>query len=318
MNKKTYFKILRAGTNTTIQDNGRNYLYHIGITVSGAIDQRNHKIANSLVHNKPDEATIEFAFQGPLLKLLNGKICFAITGDVFFNIIRKNSEIEEGKCYQNYILNHQDQIDIISSKKSVYGYLSINGGLEINKTWDSYSINTKAQIGPNNGKKYSNNQKIYINFSDPLINKKKKINYEKDFNDTIRVIRGTNFKYFSEEGQNNFFNQIYSVTNQIDRMGMRLKGPKIENTINTNIKSEGLVKGTIQVPADGNPIIMLSDHGTIGGYPKIGIVISADLDKVGQLTPGSKIKFKEVDLEEAEKLFKDYNKKTYKYLNEYN
>ena len=71
MIKKTYFEILRAGTNTTIQDSGRNYLYHIGITVSGAIDQRSHKIANSLVHNKPDEATIEFAFQGPLLKLLN-------------------------------------------------------------------------------------------------------------------------------------------------------------------------------------------------------------------------------------------------------
>ena len=75
-------------------------------------------------------------------------------------------------------------------------------------------------------------------------------------------------------------------------MGIRLNGPKLENIVNTNIKSEGLVRGVIQVPADGNPIIMLSDHGTIGGYPKIGVVISADLDQVGQLTPGSKINLK--------------------------
>ena len=101
-------------------------------------------------------------------------------------------------------------------------------------------------------------------------------------------------------------------------MGMRLDGPNLENIINTNIKSEGLIRGVIQVPADGKPIILLSDHGTIGGYPKIATVISADLDKVAQFTPGTKIKFKEVSLAEAEKLFKDYTEETEKYLNEHN
>ena len=91
-------------------------------------------------------------------------------------------------------------------------------------------------------------------------------------------------------------------------MGMRLEGPKLENIVNTNIKSEGLVKGVVQVPADGNPIIMFSDHGSIGGYPKIAVVITADHDKAAQLTPGSKIKFKEVNLDEAESLFKTYSK----------
>jgi allophanate hydrolase subunit 2 len=93
-------------------------------------------------------------------------------------------------------------------------------------------------------------------------------------------------------------------------MGMRLEGQKIENIIDTNIRSEGLIKGVIQVPADGNPIIMLSDHGTIGGYPKIGVVISADYDKLVQLTPGSAIKFQEVDLNSAENLFKLYDLET--------
>ena len=95
-----------------------------------------------------------------------------------------------------------------------------------------------------------------------------------------------------------------------DRMGMRLEGEKIENIVNTNIKSEGLLKGVIQVPADGNPIIMLSDHGTIGGYPKIGVVISADYDKLVQLTPGTKIKFENIELSSAETLFKLYELET--------
>ena len=97
-------------------------------------------------------------------------------------------------------------------------------------------------------------------------------------------------------------------------MGMRLEGPKLENIVNTNIKSEGLVKGVVQVPADGNPIIMFSDHGSIWGYPKIAVVITAYHDKASQLMPGSKIKFKEVNLDEAESLFKTYSENTKNYL----
>jgi len=314
----TYFEILRPGINTTIQDTGRNNLYHIGITISGVIDQRNYKLANNLVNNKLTEAVIEFAHQGPLLKLKNGKINFAITGDIFFNVIRNNSEIEEGKCYQNYILYEGEQLDIISTKKSVYGYLSVRGGFKLEKVWKSYSINTKAEIGPNNGKKYSINEKIIIKKSIKENTETKRINYKNSFNNIIRIIKGTNFDYFSNEAKNIFFNKKFSVTRLADRMGMRLDGPNLENIVNTNIKSEGLVRGVIQVPADGKPIILLSDHGTIGGYPKIAIVISADLDKLGQLTPGTDINFKEVSLEEAENIFKAYNEETNKYINESN
>ena len=91
---------------------------------------------------------------------------------------------------------------------------------------------------------------------------------------------------------------------------MRLEGPNIENIVETNIRSEGLIKGVIQITADGNPIIMLSDYGTIGGYPKIGVVISADYDKLVQLTPGSKCKFQEIELAAAENLFKLYEIET--------
>ena len=124
------------------------------------------------------------------------------------------------------------------------------------------------------------------------------------------MIKGTNFDYFSEEGKNNFFEKEFIVSKLSDRMGMRLEGPKIENIVNTNIKSEGLLKGVIQVPGDGNPIIMMSDHGTIGGYPKIAVVVSADYDRLVQISPGSKIKFKEIDLSDAETLFKLYEMET--------
>ena len=97
---------------------------------------------------------------------------------------------------------------------------------------------------------------------------------------------------------------------------MRIKGPKIENIKEKNIRSEGIVKGTIQIPPDGDPIIMLSDHGTIGGYPKIGVVISADYDKLVQVAPNKKIKFKLINLIEAEKIYKLYNLETENLLNQ--
>ena len=302
------FEILRAGINTTFQDEGRNNLYHIGIPFSGVMDKRNYKLANSLVGNELNKPVIEFAYQGPLIRYKGNKISFVITGDVTFKIIKKEGEIE-GNCYENYIIEDGDQIDIVSTNKSVYGYLAISGEFELKPQWGSYSINTKANIGSNDGKKLQDKQKI--NISNVILDRVgKKLNYINTRIDRIRVIKGTNFDYFSEEGKKIFFKKEFIVSKLSDRMGMRLEGPKIENVVDTNIRSEGLIKGVIQIPADGNPIIMLSDHGTIGGYPKIGVVISADYDKLVQLLPGSKIKFQEVELSDAETLFKLYEMET--------
>ena len=159
-------------------------------------------------------------------------------------------------------------------------------------------------IGEKNIFENMTNEEINNNFVN------RKLNYVNTKIENIRVIKGTNFNYFSEEGKKIFFKNEFKVSKLSDRMGMRLEGKKIENIVDTNIRSEGLIKGVIQVPADGNPIIMLSDHGTIGGYPKIGVVVSADYDKLVQLTPGSKVKFQEVDLNSAETLFKLYDLET--------
>ena len=313
---EAYLEVLRPGINTTIQDKGRFHLYHIGITVSGAMDQSKFQISNALVNNDLNEGVLEFAYQGPCLKLVNGNINIAITGNVNFNILRKNSTTEEGICFKNYFLEDGDQIDIISTKNSVFGYFAVQGGFKTDKVWNSLSINTKAKVGPNNGEKFSLRQKIYINKSKTEKLLEKKIDYNFLNENIIRVIKGTNYNYFSESALNIFFKEEYTVSNLSDRMGMRMEGPKLENITNTNIKSEGLVKGVIQVPADGKPIIMFSDHGTIGGYPKIAVIISADLDKVAQLPPGSKIKFKEVSLINAENYFKDHINNIEKYIRE--
>jgi len=305
---KNYFTIIRAGVNTTFQDQGRKNLYHIGIPFSGAIDNRNYLLSNKLAGNALDYPVIEFAYQGPLLRYHGDKIKIVITGNVNFSIKKNNNSIV-GSCYKSFILEDGNELDIISTNKSVYGYMSISGLLDLKQQWSSYSINTKANIGSNNGKKLENNQIIKVSkLSQNLI--ESNLNYTNTKIENIRIIKGTNFDYFSEEGKNIFLKKEFIVSKLSDRMGMRLEGQKIENVVNTNIKSEGLIKGVIQVPADGNPIIMLSDHGTIGGYPKIGVVISADYDKLVQLTPGSKIKFKEVDLASAETLFKMYDLET--------
>ena len=313
--KNSYFEVERAGVNTTFQDRGRQNLNHIGIPVSGVMDKRNYILANALLKKDLNSPVIEFAYQGPLLKYKGEEIFIVLTGDVKFQIVRDNNKKIIGEPYQVYLIQNNDKIDIQSTNKSVYGYISVSEDFVLDKTWGSYSINTKANIGPNNGEKLSNNQKINID------HKKKNLtitnlNYVNSKIEYIRVLKSINFDFFSEKSKNIFFNKEFKVTKLSDRMGMRLEGQVLENVVNSNIKSEGLVKGVIQVPSDGNPIIMLSDHGTIGGYPKIANVISADFDKLVQMIPGSAIKFKQVSLEEAEKLFKFYNLETDNLINQ--
>ena len=306
--------VLREGINSTFQDLGRNNFYHIGLPFSGAMDKRNYLIANKLVGNQYNEAVIEFAYQGPLLKIEEGNINFAISGDVKFNI-KKDDKLFNGQCYKTYFLSKNDEIDIISTNKSVYGYFAVSGGFELNKNFGSFSTTVRANVGSNNGNKLSKNEKFLIK---DIKNKNisKNIQYINSKVEYIRILKGTNFDYFSDNSINDLTSKKFIVSKLSDRMGMRLQGSKIKNMKETNIRSEGLVKGVIQVPADGDPIIMLSDHGTIGGYPKIAVVISADYDKLIQTPPGNTVKFKLIELKEAENLYKLYQMETENLLNQ--
>ena len=308
-----YFKVKRPGLISTFQDLGRKNFYHIGLPFSGVMDKRNFLLLNKLCGNNLKDPVIEFAYQGPKLEFYGNTRNIVVAGNVNFVIKKKNKTEINGECYKSIKLENGDIIDIISTSNSVYGYFSVNGGFSINKMWGSYSTTIRPKVGANNGKKLQSNQKIFLNtYNNADIRKLDFINTKINF---IRILKGTNFNFFTKKSQDEFFSKKFLVTKFSDRMGMRLEGPKIQNSKFSNIKSEGLVKGVIQIPTDGNPIIMLSDHGTIGGYPKFGVVISADYDKLVQIPTGSKIKFKLIELNEAENLYKLYNMETKNILN---
>jgi len=300
-----FFEVLRPGINTTFQDKGRFHMQHLGVAPGGCMDLVSFAIANALVKNSANEGVLEFAYQGPLLKLIGGKTKIAITGNVLFQIIKSNQETTSGECNRTYVLDEGDQIDILATKQSAYGYMSLEGGFDIKPFCKSVSILTSAHIVTNEGQKIKINDKINIrknrknkkNFSTKVLTKHKS---------TIRVLKGPQFDYFSKESKKDFFSKEYKISNLTDRMGMRLEGTVMKNIVNTNIRSEGITKGAIQVPADGQPIILLTDYPTIGGYPKIANVTSVDYNFLIQKTPGEKIFFELIKLREAERLYKEY------------
>jgi antagonist of KipI len=300
------FKVLRAGMNTTFQDEGRFGLQHLGVPTSGCMDHKSFTVANALVGNKKKYGVIEFAYQGPLLKLFKGKTKIAVTGNVYFKIINSNNITIDGECNRSYDLNEGDSIDILATDKSAYGYMSVEGGFKIESFFNSVSTLVKARIGPNNGSKITLEDKITTNK-----NRKNENNFKASIlpenSNTIRVLKGPQYDFFSEKSKKLFFSQLYKISNLTDRMGMRLEGQTLKNIVNTNIRSEGITKGAIQIPADGQPIILLTDCPTIGGYPKIANIITADYDLLVQKIPGTNISFKCIDLEEAEELYKKKN-----------
>ena len=300
-----FFEVLRPGINTTFQDRGRFHMQHLGVTPGGCMDLDSFSIANALVGNTSEEGVLEFAYQGPLLKLVKGKTKIAIVGNVIFQIIKSNQETINGECNRTYEVEEGDQIDILATKQSAYGYMALEGGFDLKPFCKSVSILSRAEIGPNEGKKIKIDDKINIktnsknkkNFSAKIIKKNKNI---------IRVLKGPQFDYFSKESQKDFFSKEYKISNLTDRMGMRLEGAVVKNIISTNIRSEGITKGAIQVPADGQPIVLLTDYPTIGGYPKIANVTSVDYNFLIQKTPSEKILFKLIELQEAEQLYKEH------------
>ncbi len=310
-----FFKVLRPGINSTFQDKGRYHMQHLGVTPGGCMDLDLFSIANALVKNSSNEGVLEFAYQGPLLKLINGKTKIAITGNVLFQIIKSNNETIKGECYRTYDMDKGDQIDILATKKSSYGYMALEGGFDIKPFCKSVSILSRAQIGPNEGKKLKIDNKINIKINRNN-NKNYAIKISSKNESTIRVLKGSQFDYFSKKSQKDFFSKEYKISNLTDRMGMRLEGEVMENIVNTNIRSEGITKGAIQVPADGQPIILLTDYPTIGGYPKIANVTSVDYSLLIQKTPGEKISFKLIELHEAEQLYKEHLKSISKIIKE--
>jgi len=294
---KAKIKFLNPGMLTTLQDYGRNHLQDIGISKGGAALPSLIKIGNELVGNKIP-CSFEYIFNGPSIEILEEKISVAVTGHVNFEVLR-NNKVEKGICFRSYILKKNDQVIIKNTIDSVYGYITFGGDIQLNKIFNSYSCNPRSKIGPRDGAKIEKDELFDFNLNENQAEYKLKREPDRHSNNKIRLLEGPQFDFFEKKSVQNFFNSPYEITTTTDKMGMRLSGSKIENQLTSNIKSEAIIKGAIQIPADGQPIILLTDHQTIGGYPKIAVVISADFEKLIQIPPKSMITFKKVNYKEA-------------------
>lgn len=298
-------KILDAGLLTTVQDLGRYGFQRYGVSASGVMDEYSAKIANKLVGNKVGEAVLETTLKGVQIEFLQNT-AVAITGgncDVTLN----GTKIE---LWQSYLVNRGDILKMGICRSGLRNYLAFAGGIDVPIIMNSKSTNLKAKVGGFNGRKLMIGDILSVGVGSleaPLtLNKYYIPTYSKDIK--VGVILGQQDDHFTEAGIKTFLNETYTVTQESDRMGIRLSsvsGATIEHKNGADIISDGITFGAIQVPGSGQPIVMMADRQTTGGYTKIGNVISSDLAKLAQATPGTKVKFVEYTLEQAVQAIKN-------------
>ena len=288
------FKVTHAGILSLLQDAGRFGCHQIGLTSGGPLDPQAFYWANRLCGNAANHTCIEISVGGLQLQAQSHSR-IAVTGAN----MRLTINGDEQALWRSHDVKPNDKIQLKFSSQGVRAYLAVSGGFHIEPSFGSSATVTREAIGGLNGKALQagdvlacNDQKI----TSPhwQLGAAHQPHYPKQI--TLRVIPGYQEHHFSRTQQRLFFHNSYTVSQLCDRMGYRLEGPKINADIE-GILSEGICLGAIQVPADGQPIILLNDRQTIGGYPKIGSVLSLDLAQLAQLLPGDKVNFEAITID---------------------
>ena len=298
-------KVLTPGMLTTVQDMGRYGYQRFGIPVAGVMDEFSYKIANYLVGNGENEAVLEMTFIGSNLEFAQDMV-IAITGAEIKAYINK----VEIPIWQSIAVKKGDVLSFSGIKKGIRAYVAFGGELNVPVINGSKSTIIKSKLGGYDGRALKKGDELEILVSHYATAGKKldekyipKINNE----EKIRVLLGPQDDYFSEEGKNIFFGEKgYEVTAQSDRMGMRLSGEAVKHVEKADIISDGAVIGSIQIPADGMPIILMADRQTTGGYTKIGTVIKEDICKLAQMGQNSKIFFENIDINQAQEKYIEF------------
>jgi antagonist of KipI len=310
--------VLNPGLLTTVQDFGRHGYQKYGVIVSGAMDTYSMRLANIAVGNNENEGVLEITMIGPSLNLEKGTLISITGGNISPTI--KEKKIPMGRPVY---LNEDCVLNFGPCIAGCRSYLAIAGGFDIPEVMESKSTYLRAQFGGFNGRTLKKGDVLNIGVksstANKIIKKLEEINPKGEFvapswymGDSIvessdatiiRVFPDRQFNNISDESINKFFNSKFNIDNKSDRMGYRLCGEKIELKEKLEMISEEVSVGTIQIPPDGNPIILLADRQTTGGYPKIAHVASVDIQKIVQLKPNNKITFKQITLKEAEKLY---------------
>ena len=304
----TKMKILNPGMYTTIQDLGRYNYQKSGMSVAGAMDLFSLRVANILVGNNDSEACFEATLMGPEIQF-SGDALIAVTGgDLEPKINNKALDMWSGVK-----VSGGDILSFGTLKSGCRSYIAIAHGIDVPDVMGSKSTYVKGKVGGFYGRILKADDEIKIvtaeqdNFTGIIKIPTEFIpTYKKE--NILRVVMGPQDDYFTKDGINTFSDSSYEVTKEADRMGYRLSGPKISHKVGADIISDAVTMGSVQVPGHGEPIIMMADRQTTGGYTKIATVITPDINIVGQLKRGDSIKFKSIDIEEAHKIYKKYMK----------
>ncbi len=289
------FEVVQPGILTLIQDAGRFGQHAIGLTTGGPLDPEAYDLCNRLLQNTANGTVLEVSFGGLHLRT---------TVDTFICVTGANMPLRinnhEQPLWQVHRVSAGDTIALDFAVAGCRSYLGVAGGFDIPPVFGSSATVVREKLGGLGGDKlqvgdilpcatHTERRSLYL----PLTRQPR---YQHTI--TVRVMPGYQEAHFSRLQQRRFFSHQYTVSDRCDRMGYRLEGPAIECDIE-GILSEGICYGAIQVPADGQPIVLLKDRQTIGGYPKIGSALSLDAAKLSQLTPGGTVHFAPISIHAA-------------------
>lgn len=296
---KKIFEVIKPGLSTSIQDLGRIGYQKYGIPTSGAMDSFAHRVANLLVGNQEEEATLEIMLMGPQLKILQDTVVAIGGADLSATIDGKPLyPWKSFRVYAGQILSFGRPVN------GTYAYLAVSGGFFAEEVMGSKSTYAQANIGGLDGRilqkgdtLLSADVELKSIRAGRYLKKTDVPNYEQ--HRPIRVIAGPDIFAFSDKTYQQFYQESYRITEQSNRMGYRLEGKALSHADRADIISDAVLPGTIQVPANGQPIVLLSDRQTTGGYARIATVITTDIPLLVQRKIGSEIQFLSVSLERA-------------------
>jgi biotin-dependent carboxylase-like uncharacterized protein len=290
--------VIAPGLGATIQDLGRAGYQAIGVPEGGALDPVTLRLANWLAGNEDGEGALEMRFSGPSFEVRGGPVRLALAGD--------GAEIEllppfEGRfpAWRSVPLE-PGQSFRVALRGGNPCYLAVAGGFDLPLVLGSRSTLPVGRLGGFQGRALACGDVVPLRLAEPdgtgeLAMRPPKLAVP----ERIRVILGPQADRFTEEALGVFLSASFTLSTHSDRMGLRLEGPRLAHSDGFDLISDGTALGAIQVPGSGQPIILLVDRGTTGGYPKIAVVISADLPVVGRLAPGAALRFAAVTHAEA-------------------
>ena len=295
-------RIINPGILSTVQDAGRFGMFAHGLPPSGAMDQYSFQIGNILVGNPRNAAALETTLQGLKVEFLR-KTTIALTGaDTSPRLNR-----EKAPLWRSFSVEAGDTLSLGTTRKGLRSYLCIHGGFEVEEVLGSRSTFVRGGIG-SVLKKDGILETPEPDDHERYVDRNLPARYIPTFEEEpmIRVLPGPQADHFTDKGLATFYGSTYRLGIYSDRQACRTQGPAIEIEKGPGIITDPIPTGSIQVPGDGLPIILLRDCQITGGYAKIAIVAKVDLDRVGQMRPGDKIRFKKIDRAAALGLWREY------------